>query len=76
MGRTDSLIMPCGEKMLMGRPIGMYDSLTVVLGGEIAVPCTRNPLQRGLIPLARPLCLGPLSHDGNAESLVLRGEAP
>ncbi len=31
-----------------GRLIGSRDTIVmVVLGGELAVPCTRNPLQRG-----------------------------
>ena len=30
-----------------------------VLDGELAVPCTRNPLQRGGIPLERPVPTGP-----------------
>ena len=29
-----------------------------VLDGELAVPCTRNPLQRGGIPLERPVPTG------------------
>ena len=28
-----------------------YPRQVTVLGGELAVPCTRNPLQRGLIPV-------------------------
>ena len=32
----------------------VYDIATVVLDGELAVPCTRNPLQRGGTPLRGP----------------------
>jgi len=28
--------------------------VVTVLGGELAVPCTRNPLQRGRIPARGP----------------------
>ena len=28
-----------------------YPPSVTVLGGELAVPCTRNPLQRGVIPV-------------------------
>ncbi len=34
---------------LMARSSAVYSSATV-LGGELAVPCTRNPLQRDGIP--------------------------
>jgi len=32
-------------------PLSSSNMSLVVLDGELAVPCTRNPLQRGRIPL-------------------------
>src|SRR3954471_23588784 len=46
----------------------------IVLGGELAVPCTRNPLQRGVIPRSRPRAAAPADRS-DVDSRVLRGEA-
>lgn len=46
----------------------------VVLGGELAVSCTCNPLQQGLIPSGGRTRWSLRRRDG-VESWVLRGEA-
>jgi hypothetical protein len=48
---------------------------SAVLDGELAVPSTRNPLQRGRIP-ARGLRIRGLFLQSGVEGLVLRGETP
>jgi len=40
--------MPCLRRVGSAPPLVLdYDSGRTVLSGELAVPCTRNPLQRG-----------------------------
>ena len=48
--------------------------VVIVLGGELAVPCTRNPLQRGRIPCSRPGSAATAGRFDN-EGRVLRGGA-
>jgi hypothetical protein len=71
-----------------GRPVGRsergekktvvssswYNRSVIVLSGELAVPCTRNPLQRGRIPRLRH---GSVESAGlvDVENRVLRGGA-
>ena len=52
-----------------------YDRLEAVLHGELAVPCTRNPLQRGGTP-SPGLCPRSLSSLVDVESWVLGGGNP
>ncbi len=49
-----------------------YD--VIVLSGELAVPCTRNPLQRGVIPYSRHSA-AVTARRSDVESRVLRGGA-
>ena len=46
---VDRLRLPGRPDMPAGATSAVY-SWTTVLGGELAVPCTRNPLQRDGIP--------------------------
>src|SRR4026207_159755 len=39
---------------------GVYSTAVTVLGGELAVPCTRTPLERGRTPARGPDGPGPL----------------
>ena len=48
----------------------------VVLGGEVAAPCTRNPLQRGRIPTPGLHLLGSRSAAEGVEGQVPRDEEP